>query len=174
VTRPSRQRAPSQNVLAVSPSIPSPRPVSRDFAIAAVIIAAASITAGAVTALWRRVPPPQDVPAPRSSIPSPRPVRRDPAVTAGIIGAAGSIVAGLVAAVVTLVTVYHPPATSTDNNHSQPQTSCPVVVEDYYTELHRNPGIIKALIVVAAVDPDARRCGIDATAIELMKNGTNS
>jgi hypothetical protein len=198
VTRPSRRRAlpfPSRNVPTPRPYIRPPGPVRRDPAIMAGIIVVGSIVAGAVTVLWRHVSPPpprnipewtqpsgrlalpspsRNVPAPRPYIPPPRPVPRDPAITAGIIGAVGSIVAGAVTAIVTLVTVYHPPATSTDINNSQSQPSCPVVAEDYYIELHRNPGIVKALIGVATADTDARRCGIDATTIELMKNGTSS
>lgn len=127
--------------------------------------------------LRRRVLPPtrRNVPAQRSSasrapLPSDH-IRRDPVVTAGIIGAVATLVAAVVTAVVTLVTVYHPPATQHDTNGSQSQASCTGVAEDYYTQLQRNPGIIGALIVVATTDPDARRCGINATTIELMENG---
>lgn len=92
---------------------------------------------------------------------------------AGIVTAAATMAAAVVAAVVTLTTVYHPPSSSHDTNTGQSQTSCAVVAEDYYLDIKRNPGIVKALIVVVSADPDARRCGINATTIELMKEGTS-
>jgi hypothetical protein len=50
----------------------------------------------------------------------------------------------------------------------QSAASCPVVAEQYRAELHLYPAMMKALVLITATDPDARRCGIDSWALRLM------
>jgi hypothetical protein len=114
-----------------------------------------------------RLPDPVQQPAQVAQrIPAPEPLRRNPFVIAAGLTATATLAVGVYTGIVTIVT--HPPTNPAGTSNSQSQTSCPTVAEDYYTKIHRNPGIVRALVDIVRIDPDARRCGITPIIIEIM------
>jgi hypothetical protein len=86
-----------------------------------------------------------------------------------MITGAGAVTAAIITAIVTILPAHSPNTTnSTVSISNQPQVTCPVLGQEYYSELHRNPGILKAFMEIASADPVARECGITANVLELM------
>jgi hypothetical protein len=78
-----------------------------------------------------------------------------------------TVIAAIVTPIITAVNT-HNPSPPVVIVHDQPQTSCPVLIEQYEAILRGNSGMIKVLVSIVTKDPDARRCGITATILDEM------
>jgi hypothetical protein len=87
------------------------------------------------------------------------PLRRNPAVVAGLAAAGATIFLAIANLFGTIVTAHANPV---------PLTSCAIVFEQYETDVQRDPAAIAAIASIAAKDPNAHRCGINAPVIRQM------
>ena len=113
------------------------------------------------------------VAAPRPSPPAPHGVRferHNAALVTAYAGCAGSVIAAVITGVTTLLAAPDRPSVPAKPSIAaiKPQDPCPSVAEQYRAELHREPAMMRALVLVASADPSARYCGIDARTLRLM------
>ncbi|MFI5614370.1 hypothetical protein [Amycolatopsis sp. NPDC051903] len=137
--------------------MPPPRqPLGHEQALRRLQAHRARLQKAGVQAAQPAAPPPTPPPAPPNQAGKDQTVR---------LGARATLIAGVLAAVaailVPVITGLFGLATRPDAKPGG-APACPAVVAGYGTQLARNPALFDALASSAAIDPDARRCGIDA------------
>lgn len=108
---------------------------------------------------------------------SSRVARKDPSIRVALIAASASVLVGLSGLIGTLAK-NDPASTTAIPPQVTQSTVCVDIVHHYVDAIHADPTLLKVLTSPAAngkepieIDPDAKRCGIDAAVLRQSAGG---